>query len=140
MNPHPERGRVVQESTKSNVRGLFTHRASDKRLFERIHSVTAAHIRGNRLLMELYAPGPMLPLPWLQTLTCVVKNGDAPAGVARVEKVLRHDDGHIVVVTEPFTAAVNEDVRREAGSYLKITTASGLRRVEPLTPLLKAKP
>lgn len=131
----------MQESPKSNVRGLFTSRASDRRLFDRIHSVTAAHIRGNRLLMELYAPGPLLPLPWLQTLTCVVKNGDALAGVAKVEKILRHDDGHIVVVTEPFKAAVNEDApRREAGSFLKITTASGLERVEPLTPLLQAKP
>lgn len=131
----------MQKTNPSNVRGLFTSRASDRRLFDRIHSVTAAHIRGNRLLMELYAPGPLLPLPWLQTLTCVVKNGDAQTGVAKVEKILKHDDGHIVVVTEPFKAAVNEDTpRREAGPFLKITTASGLERFEPLAPLLQAKP
>jgi hypothetical protein len=130
----------VQESPKSNVQGLFTSRASDKRLFGRIISITAAHIRGNRLLMELHAPGPLLPLPWLQTLSCVVRNGDALAGVAKVERIMRHDDGYIVVVTEPLKAAVKEDTRREAGSFLKITTASGLERVEPLTPLLQAKP
>lgn len=131
---------MPEKNPQSNVRGLFTSRASDQRLFDRILSVTAAHIRGNRLLMELYAPGPLLPLPWLQTLSCVVKNGDAQMGVARVEKILRHDDGHIVVLTEPLKAAVNEDTRREVGSFLKITTASGLQRIEPLTPLLQAKP
>jgi hypothetical protein len=139
-NPSPGRGSVVQEPNKSNVCGLFTHQASDQRLFERIISVTAAYIRHNRLLMEIHAPGPLLPLPWLKTLTCVVRNGDALAGVAKVERIMRHNDGYIVVVTEPLTAAVKEDCRREAGSFLKITTASGLQRTESLTQLLQAKP
>ncbi len=130
----------MQEKNQSNVRGLFTSRTTDQRLFGRILSVTAAHIRCNRLLMELHAPGPLLPLPWLQTLTCVVRNGDDLTGVAKVEKIMRHNDGYIVVVTEPFKAAVKEDTRREAGSFLKITTASGLERVEPLIQLLQAKP
>ena len=125
---------------KSNVRALFTHPTSDQQLFARIQQVTGTHLRGSRLLLELYAPGPVLPLPWLQTLTCVVKNHAGQMARANIEKIVQYSNGYIIVMTEELTHAVDEAAHHEAGAVITINSPSGLQRIEPLEPERRVQP
>jgi hypothetical protein len=134
-NQEVDRGRHGQ------VLHLFTHRASDTQLFERIRSILTARIANGRVYMEIYVDGGTPPLPYLQTLTCEITDpGTGYVGWARLDAVTTEAGKHLLVRTQNLLPPPPHAGGTTPTSIVRIRSATGKCIEKPLHALLKAKP